>query len=293
MEFFRRLFYVAGIIVNLWIWDTSAGYPTLPSLAVSPSQSSYQNGQKITMICTPPINTGVKGIRYFRNNTEIHCDTKETMTHYSMLISKKESEGVYTCSYWVISNGSKNQSMGSNTVNIVVADTTSFWIYYIAGGIVVVAVSVLSCILYRRTQKKKGPNYRPGSQVKNISSSPLVQNHLSNPIYSVFCENSTPSNKQLSSAKANTRMTDSEGLVPKSSTKSSASVEDFSQVQEEAHIYSEIQIETKPNKSYDQLPSTDSKSSLLHDANITIYYTAHAPPTSSVVNPNLMEKPHF
>lgn len=266
MGFSRMLFYAAGFIVMLCHCNISADYPTSPSFSVSPSQPSYNNGQKITMMCSPPNNTNVEKIRYFKNLTEIHFDEKkETMNHYIVIISKKEDEGVYWCGYWVKSNGTKKLSYGSNSVNIMITDSTPSWIYYIAGGVIFFAViffTLLSCLLYKITQKRKNPSrasrtnltYRnPGHSiskepVKKFPLSPSVQNQLNNPIYSVICQHPTPASEQLLSADANTGMgNDLKGPVPKSFKTSLASVPNIFQEQEEAHIYHEIETEIFPN----------------------------------------------
>ncbi|XP_040272740.1 uncharacterized protein LOC120988981 isoform X2 [Bufo bufo] len=250
------------------------------------------------MICAPPNNTNAKGISYYRNFTEIQCDKKmETMTHCHIVISKKENEGVYNCGYWAIINGTERLSYGSEVVNIMIAaDTTTSWIYYTAGGIVVFAVCFISCLLYKRSQKRKSSQKVLGTHViysnpgdgkckepvKNFPLSSVGQSHLNNTLYSVICQNPTPEKKQLLSGQENTKMTTaSKGFVLESFKKSTASAEDFSQAQEESHIYSEIVTEISPNKSNYQHPSTNAKSSSLGE-NVTIYYTVQVPPLPRV-----------
>ncbi|XP_044144060.1 uncharacterized protein LOC122933247 isoform X2 [Bufo gargarizans] len=294
MDFSRTLFYVAGIIATLCSCSI-ADYPPSPTFTVIPLQPSYDKGQEITMICAPPNNTNAKGIRYYRNFTEIQCDKQmEKLTHCHIVISKKENEGVYNCGYWVIINGTERLSYGSDVVNIMIgADTTTSWIYYTAGGIVVFAVCFISCLLYKRSQKRKSSQkvlgthviYRnPGDgkckePVKNFPL-PVGQSHLNNPLYSVICQIPTLENKQLLSGDENTKMTTAlKGSALESFKKSTASAEDFSQAREESYIYSEIGTEISPNNY--QHPSTNAKSFSLEE-NVTIYYTVQVPPLPRV-----------
>ncbi|XP_056408221.1 uncharacterized protein LOC130308429 [Hyla sarda] len=282
MDFSRTPFYTKGIV----------DHPPPPSLFLIPSQPSYDNGQKITLICSPPNNIDAKGIRYYKNFTEIQLDKiEDSMTHYTKILSKEKDEGVYRCGYWVIHKGSEILSYGSNEVNIMITDTTPSWIYYITGVVVFVVILSL-CLLYKRTQK--GPHrfsetqltsYNPGQGISNktgkdFASSLLVQNQLNNPLYSVICQSTTPGNEQLLSHDANTwMMSDLKKQVSGSLKTSSASLS-LSQNHEEAHIYSEIETETCHFKNNDRHLTINSVFFTLYGK--LLYLSCYAVPSSIV-----------
>ncbi|XP_069820285.1 uncharacterized protein [Dendropsophus ebraccatus] len=254
-------------------------YLPLPSLTVTPSQPIYDIGQTITMMCSPPNNIDVEGIRYFKNNTEINYDKNKEINLYTKILTK-EDEGFYRCDYWV----KNNISYPSNGLNIVIRDTTPSWIYYIAGGVVFIGVVLSLYLLYKRTKKRKSQQSTSGTHlayrnpghgisdkpVESSDLSPMVQNHLSNPLYSVICHNTAASEPPGSTT---WMMSDSENLVAEDCKTTSAS-------EEEAHIYSEIVTGLHPNED-NQQPTIDSKDSPLHKAICTIYHTIQAAPTLS------------
>ncbi|XP_066458075.1 uncharacterized protein [Eleutherodactylus coqui] len=310
MDFFRILFCVAGFIVRLGTCDICGSYCPSPSLTVSPSQPSYDNGQKITMICSPPNNTDVDGIRFFKNHTEMQSDTKkETMNYYRMITSKEENEGVYRCGYLVRSNGEGKLSYGSNEINIQIADdrdTAPSWIYYIVGGLVFFAVSLLSCLVYKRTEKRKSPSsvpenhithHNPGNGVfrepkNNVPLLPLVQYQMNNTLYSI-CDDPTQANEQFLSTEAKTRMiTDAKDLVTESfKTPSPPTI--YFQVEEKDHIYSEIEAEMYPKRN-NQHQTTESEYSLLSVPTVSIYSAAQDPsPLPSAHTSSLLKQPSY
>ncbi|XP_069617262.1 uncharacterized protein [Ranitomeya imitator] len=315
MDFSRKLFYVTGIIiVQLCNCNISSDFLPSPSLVVRPTQTIYDKGQKITLICSPPNNINAEGIRYFRNvTTIIHTDRKkEAMTHYTMIIQKKKDDGVYNCDYWVNTDGKNKLSLGSNEVNIIITDSstdngsTPSWIHYITGGIVIFCVSLISCLLYKRAQRSRSPNrasenhsiyHNSGHDisqepVRNLSKSALVHNQLINPIYSIIFQNPTPASEQLLSMEANTMMTDPRGHVAEG-FQAYLEPATFSKDQETAHIYSEIGTEMYPNNNNHQHPTPNSKDFSLKLSNSTLYSTAHVIPLlSSTSESNMMEPPN-
>ncbi|XP_066458077.1 uncharacterized protein [Eleutherodactylus coqui] len=242
------------------------------------------------MICSPPNNMDVERIRFFKNLTEIQSDTKkETMYYYIMITSMKENEGFYVCGYWLRSNGEVKQSYRSNEVNIQIADviddrdTPASWIYYIVGGLVILAVSLLSCLVYKRMEKRKTPSSAAGTRITHhnlghgvfrepVNNIPLlVQSQMNNTMCSIIYQNTTPANEQ---AEAETRrMTDSK-----------------EQAEEEDHMY--LEIETERNNYQNQ--TTESEYTSLNVSNVSIYYTAHVPfPLPSAYKSSLIKQPKY
>uniref|UniRef100_A0A8C5M3W3 Ig-like domain-containing protein n=1 Tax=Leptobrachium leishanense TaxID=445787 RepID=A0A8C5M3W3_9ANUR len=91
--------------------------PSSPSISLTPSYPVYIRGEKVTVICSLPVDFAVNGIKYYRNGSEVHAEkilVIPTVTN--------GDAGIYYCIYQETKDGRTVMSSPSNTVTIRVID---------------------------------------------------------------------------------------------------------------------------------------------------------------------------
>ncbi|XP_063770101.1 uncharacterized protein LOC134897660 [Pseudophryne corroboree] len=245
-------------ITSNTVFIRMSGYPPSPTFSVSPSSNLYNKGQKVTMMCSPPNNSDVMEIIFYKDNKLIHTNEQQGAKNNTMMsLSNKEDEGNYHCGYTVNNNGTPKLSITSNTVFIRMSDSIPYWSYYMAGGSLFLSASAaVAFLLFRRAQKKKAENLVSTSHVKEDD------------LYSEITLHPFLENEKHSSTEVPKRINANSKDHAAKSFKTFPPLDLLSPPDKEIevlHTYSEIDHYT-----------SGKKSALLTDSYITIYSTAQA-----------------
>uniref|UniRef100_A0A803KGA2 Ig-like domain-containing protein n=1 Tax=Xenopus tropicalis TaxID=8364 RepID=A0A803KGA2_XENTR len=91
-------------------------HPPSPSISLRPLRLEYTRDESIDVICTPPQSYPVRGIRYYKDTSEIYSiNLSQIQTSYPV---PRNASGDYTCGYWIESGGNEILSYSSAIVTV-------------------------------------------------------------------------------------------------------------------------------------------------------------------------------
>ncbi|KAE8633784.1 hypothetical protein XENTR_v10002091 [Xenopus tropicalis] len=157
-----------------------ADHPPSPSISLRPLRLEYTRDESIDVICTPPQSYPVRGIRYYKDTSEIYSiNLSQIQTSYPV---PRNASGDYTCGYWIESGGNEILSYSSAIVTVRRTGFTTPLSSVLITRVMEAHTSKASSVSVTTAPPQSTPGIQPGASPEDPSISMTTAHPQSTPV---------------------------------------------------------------------------------------------------------------
>ncbi|KAE8633782.1 hypothetical protein XENTR_v10002091 [Xenopus tropicalis] len=155
-------------------------HPPSPSISLRPLRLEYTRDESIDVICTPPQSYPVRGIRYYKDTSEIYSiNLSQIQTSYPV---PRNASGDYTCGYWIESGGNEILSYSSAIVTVRRTGFTTPLSSVLITRVMEAHTSKASSVSVTTAPPQSTPGIQPGASPEDPSISMTTAHPQSTPV---------------------------------------------------------------------------------------------------------------